>query len=184
MCHLHPLVPLLPEGPLSSAFSLSSLFPLPLAIGFLSSTFMPVSGFFSLFLSNWDILAGCQSLCFSLLISVCFTFSLPAHCPSHPSPPPTPLPAACSPWAFWPCSGGSASSFLAWLGGLCCCIASSSKAGVAGGQAGAGGKSPGMGRSGFTRSGKCGLTLGGSQFPLVMLDSSPCRREAVNQPMM
>lgn len=45
------LVPLHPECPHSSAFSISSLVPLPFAIGFLSPAFISVSGFFRLFLS-------------------------------------------------------------------------------------------------------------------------------------
>lgn len=103
-------------------------------------------------------------------------------------PPSAPLfslpPAPGSPWATGPCSGSSASSSLAWPRGLCCCSTSSSKAGVVGSLARAGDKSAEMGRSGSTRSGKCGLTLGGSQLPSGAFDSSPCSREAENQPMM
>lgn len=82
-------VPLLLEGP-SSAFSLSSLFPLSFAIGFLSSTFMSVSGFCSLFLSSWYtgwLSESLFCLCFNLLISACLTLSLPAHHRSHPISP-------------------------------------------------------------------------------------------------
>lgn len=104
--------------------------------------------------------------------------SFPLHLPTPP------LPAACLPWATWPCSGSSASSSRAWVRGLCCCNTSCSTTGGVGGLAEARGKSPGMGRSGFTRSGICGLMLGGCQFPSAILDSSPCRREAENQPMM
>lgn len=120
---------------------------------------------------------------FSLLIlSGLHSLALLTVSPTPPPPPPL-LPAACSPWATWPCSGSSASSSLAWLRGLCCCSISSSKTEGVGGQAEAGVRSPGMGRSGFTRSGKCGLMLGGSQLPSGVFGSSRCRREAENQPM-
>lgn len=134
-----------------------------------------------------------QSLPFSLVGTfwLALSLGLASHFLSLPTILPTalphshtPLPAACSPWATWPCSGSSASSSRAWLRGLCCCSTSCSTTGGGGGQAEARGKSPGMGRSGFTRSGICGLMLGGCQFPSAILDSSPCRREAENQPMM
>lgn len=82
-----------------------------------------------------------------------------SHAPLPTLPPRPPL---FSPGATWPCSGGSASRSLAWLRGLCCWSTSSSKPGFAGTPAEARAKSPGVGRSGFTRSGTCVLNLGGS----------------------
>ena len=146
-----------------SALSLSMRF------GFLSSALIPC-------------FLGFQSRPFSVVrtLAVAVSSFLPgSHALPLPTLPPRPL---FSPGATWPCSGGSASRSLAWLRGLCCWSTSSSKPGFAGTLAEARAKSPGAGRSGFTRSGTCVLNLGGSQFPSAGFDSSPCRTEAENQP--